>query len=130
MKSKAGILLYRTRGNSLEILLVRNSRGNWSIPKGRVEEGESRLKAARRELEEEANISAPKTLSYLCRVTDEKREAFLCCYVGRAPRYARPKPGREIVEAKFVSLEIAFSLINSTQQEVLRMLEADLSSVA
>ncbi|RCL85355.1 MAG: NUDIX domain-containing protein [Microbacterium sp.] len=59
MKYKAGILLYRTSAEQIEVLIVRNGKGNWSIPKGNIEEGESHLRAAKRELLEEVAILAP-----------------------------------------------------------------------
>lgn len=57
----AGILLYRRRGESLELLLIhpggpywaRKDRGAWSVPKGQVEEGEDPRACALRELGEE-----------------------------------------------------------------------------
>ena len=130
MKIKAGIVLYRTRSSDLEVLLVRNNRGSWSIPKGRIEEGESRLKAARRELLEETGIEAPKTLSYVGRVWDEKQGSFLCFYLGLAPRYKRPRPGQEIVEAIFVPLSEAVDMVSRTQREILMLMRENSSSVA
>lgn len=63
----AGILLYRRRGQGLEVLLVhpggpfwaRRNLGAWSIPKGECEPGEDALAAARREFEEELGTAAP-----------------------------------------------------------------------
>jgi predicted NUDIX family NTP pyrophosphohydrolase len=60
-KQSAGLLLFRRRGSSLEVLLVhpggplwaRKDDGAWSIPKGEVEENEDILSAARREVDEE-----------------------------------------------------------------------------
>jgi predicted NUDIX family NTP pyrophosphohydrolase len=60
-KQSAGLLLFRRRGSSLEVLLVhpggplwaRKDDGAWSIPKGEVEENEDILAAARREVDEE-----------------------------------------------------------------------------
>jgi predicted NUDIX family NTP pyrophosphohydrolase len=60
-KQSAGLLLFRRRGNAVEVLLVhpggplwaRKDDGAWSIPKGEVEENEDTLAAARREVEEE-----------------------------------------------------------------------------
>jgi len=60
-KQSAGLLLFRRRGSSLEVLLVhpggplwaRKDDGAWSIPKGEVQESEDILAAARREVEEE-----------------------------------------------------------------------------
>jgi len=63
----AGILLYRRRGDALEVLLVhpggpfwaRRDVGAWSIPKGEYEPDEDPLAAARREFEEELGASVP-----------------------------------------------------------------------
>ena len=60
-RRSAGILLYRRRGDGVELLLVhpggplwaRRDAGAWSIPKGQIEEGEESRACAIRELEEE-----------------------------------------------------------------------------
>jgi predicted NUDIX family NTP pyrophosphohydrolase len=60
-KKSAGILLYRTKNNFLEVMLVhpggpfwaKKDAGVWSIPKGEFDEGEDALVAAKREFEEE-----------------------------------------------------------------------------
>ena len=57
----AGILLYRRRGEGIEVLLIRpggpfwrnRDSGAWMIPKGGIEEGEQSLACALREFEEE-----------------------------------------------------------------------------
>lgn len=64
----AGLLLHRTRGNALEVLLVhpggpmwaRREAGAWSIPKGEYEPDEDPLAAARREFEEELGKAPPE----------------------------------------------------------------------
>ena len=60
-KLSAGLVLYRTRSSSLEVLLVhpggplwqKRDAGAWTIPKGLPEAGEELLAAARREFSEE-----------------------------------------------------------------------------
>ena len=60
-KVSAGVLLYRRRGGSLEVLLVhlggpfwaKKDAGAWFVPKGEVNPGEEELAAARREFAEE-----------------------------------------------------------------------------
>jgi len=61
--------MYRERGGALEVLLAhpggpywtRKDMGAWTIPKGKIEEGESPLEAAVREFKEETGFepSAP-----------------------------------------------------------------------
>ncbi len=63
-KQSAGLLMYRKHGQSIQILLVHpggpfwagKDLGAWSIPKGEFNEDEDRLKAARREFEEETGF--------------------------------------------------------------------------
>jgi predicted NUDIX family NTP pyrophosphohydrolase len=65
----AGILLHRSNGVELEVLLVhpggpvwaRRDAGAWSIPKGEYGDGEDPLDAARREFEEELGTPAPES---------------------------------------------------------------------
>lgn len=60
-KQSAGILLYRTKENELQVFLVHpggpfwknKDEGAWTIPKGELDEQEDALSAARREFEEE-----------------------------------------------------------------------------
>ena len=65
--SSAGILLYRRRGDRLEVLLVhpggplwaRRDAGAWSVPKGEYGPDEEPLAAARREFAEELGADPP-----------------------------------------------------------------------
>lgn len=130
MKCKAGILLYKMGADEIEVLIVRNGKGNWSIPKGNIEEGESRLRAAKRELLEEVAILAPATLSYLGRVRDDKRDAFLSCYVGRVPKYVKPRSGDGIVEAKFMSIADALEIVEPYQIPFFKQMQKVFATVA
>ena len=68
MKSKtsAGLLMFRTRNDGLEVLLVHpggpyfqnKDEGAWTIPKGEIGEGENLLERARIEFAEELGIEA------------------------------------------------------------------------
>ena len=67
VKQSAGLLIYRVRDNTLEVLLVhpggplwaKKDLGAWSIPKGEFDEEEPLL-AAKREFYEETGIQAPE----------------------------------------------------------------------
>jgi predicted NUDIX family NTP pyrophosphohydrolase len=66
-KRSAGILLHRTTGGSVEVLLVhpggpfwaRKDLGSWSIPKGEPDPGEDPLACAQREFAEELGTPPP-----------------------------------------------------------------------
>jgi predicted NUDIX family NTP pyrophosphohydrolase len=72
-KRSAGLLLFRHRGESIEVFLVhpggpfwaKKDLGAWSIPKGEYAEGEDPLVAARREFEEETGFPAPSDVQVL-----------------------------------------------------------------
>lgn len=55
-KFSAGVVVVRTFGEEWRYLLLRVFK-NWDFPKGGVEEGESPLEAARREVEEETGLT-------------------------------------------------------------------------
>lgn len=66
-KHSAGIVIYRKGDAGYEMLIVhpggpfwaKKDIGSWSIPKGEFDEPEEPLAAAKREFQEETNISAP-----------------------------------------------------------------------
>jgi predicted NUDIX family NTP pyrophosphohydrolase len=67
VKRSAGVLLYRSRGGSTEVLLVhpggpfwaKKDLGAWSIPKGEIDPGEDSRACALRELAEELGTPPP-----------------------------------------------------------------------
>lgn len=72
----AGILMYRRRGEELQVLLVHpggpfwrdRDQAAWSIPKGEVDPGEELQAAARREFAEELGFVPTGTLRPLGRI--------------------------------------------------------------
>lgn len=66
-KQSAGLLVYRTKNNAVEVLLVhpggpywaKKDEHAWSIPKGEFDEEEDPLTAAKREFREEIGKAAP-----------------------------------------------------------------------
>jgi len=98
MVVSAGILLYRMRGGSVEVLLVHpggpfwanKDVAAWSIPKGLVEPGEDHLDAAKRELREELAIHVSVELQWLgsCKTGSKTIEAW----VAKADGAERPNP--------------------------------------
>jgi predicted NUDIX family NTP pyrophosphohydrolase len=67
-KRSAGLLVYRRKGNLVEVLLAhpggpfwsKKDLGVWSIPKGEYEEGEDPLETAKREFDEELGKKVPQ----------------------------------------------------------------------
>lgn len=65
-RTSAGLLMYRVKDGQLEVFLAHpggpffksKDEGHWTIPKGEVDENESLLETAKRELQEEVGIEA------------------------------------------------------------------------
>jgi 8-oxo-dGTP pyrophosphatase MutT (NUDIX family) len=52
----------------VEILLIQDSKGRWTIPKGHIEPGETAKMTARREIEEETGLKNFSVLSWLGKI--------------------------------------------------------------
>jgi len=146
----AGILLYRRRGDALEVLLIKpggpfwqgKDVGAWMIPKGMVEPGETAAEAALREFEEETGtrpVSTPVPLAIVRQSGGKVVEAFalegdLDAAAVRSIAFEMewpPKSGRrqsfpEAQEARWMSLAEARALMLPSQLPLLDALEAAL----
>lgn len=52
----------------IEILLIQDSKGRWTIPKGHIEEGETARQAAEREIGEETGLAQMRVLDWLGKI--------------------------------------------------------------
>lgn len=66
----AGGIVFRTTNNDqdIEILLIQDSKGRWTIPKGHIEPGETAKQAAIREIGEEAGLFHIEVLMWLGKI--------------------------------------------------------------
>ena len=140
----AGILLYRTRHDQLEVLLVhpggpfwaKKDLGAWSIPKGEYALDEDPLAAARREFEEELGSPAPEAepqdLGEIRQRAGKVVRAFALsgdldarsitsntCQIEWPPRSGRRIQIPEVDRAGWFKLEEAKQRINPAQAELL-----------
>ena len=84
-KRSAGVLLYRLRAGTLEVLLAhpggpfwaKKDAGAWTIPKGEIGEGEDPESAARREMAEETGIEVAGELIALTPVRQRAGKTVL-----------------------------------------------------
>src|ERR1700749_4113930 len=61
-----GIVFRRHKqSNDLEILLIKDAKNRWTIPKGHVEEGEEPKDTAAREITEETGLQEMKVMDWL-----------------------------------------------------------------
>jgi predicted NUDIX family NTP pyrophosphohydrolase len=149
-KISAGLLMYRIRDRSPQVLLVHpggplwrgRDAGAWTIPKGLAEQGEDLLTAARREFAEETAHAPEGDFIALGKVTQKggkvvhawaiegefdpdrfRSNTFTLEWPPRSKRFAEfPEADR----AEFFSLETAREKINPAQVALLEGLEAHL----
>jgi 8-oxo-dGTP pyrophosphatase MutT (NUDIX family) len=134
MKESAGTLLYRRRGDRVEVLVIKPggfaAKYGWSIPKGLVEPGEDAETAARRETREETGID-PGALELLGRIEYTKSRKRIDCFFGPAPE-AEPREtrDREVADVRFVEKDEARRLLHRDQQAFIDMLETRLGRIS
>ena len=70
-ETTSGGVVYRknARTGELEILLNKDAKNRWTIPKGHVEEGEEPKQTAQREIQEETGLQEMNVQSWLGKVT-------------------------------------------------------------
>lgn len=74
--TSGGIVFRLTRDRKdIEILLIQDSKGRWTIPKGHIEPGETAKMTARREIEEETGLKNVSILTWLGKIHFKYRRA-------------------------------------------------------
>lgn len=63
-----GIVFRRNKASEIEILLIQDAKDRWTIPKGHIEEGETAVQTARREIGEEAGLHDVDMLGWLGKI--------------------------------------------------------------
>jgi len=66
--TSGGIVFRRNKASEVEILLIQDAKDRWTIPKGHIEEGETALQTARREIGEEAGLKDVDMLGWLGKI--------------------------------------------------------------
>jgi len=66
----AGGIIFRhnPKKNQVEILLIQDSKGRWTIPKGHIEEGEHPRQTAEREIREETGLQEMEVMNWLGKI--------------------------------------------------------------
>ena len=148
----AGILLFRIRGDSAEVLLVKpggpfwrnKNAGAWMIPKGMVEPGETPAEAALREFEEETGTrlaAVPFPLATVRQAGGKMVEAFAAegnlapdritsveFEVEWPPRSGRTRRFPEVEQARWMTIDDARAMMLPSQLPLVDALEQKLGS--
>ena len=74
--TSGGIIFRFTKDRKdIEILMIQDSKGRWTIPKGHIEPGETAKMTARREIEEETGLRNVSILAWLGKIHFKYRRA-------------------------------------------------------
>jgi 8-oxo-dGTP diphosphatase len=126
----AGVVCLRGR----EVLLIRRGKpprmGQWSIPGGRIELGETAAQAALRELAEETGVTAE--LLGLIDVVDYFGETGQMLLIDYAARWTAGEPvaGDDAADARFWPIDEALALVGwSETQRIIREAAARFAGV-
>ncbi len=122
----AGGVLFRSsrRGRDKVAVVYREARGDWTFPKGKLDEGESFEEAALREVVEETGITA-KIRRFIgsTNYTHRKGRPKIVAYYLMESISGEFVPNEEVDELRWVTLDEAFELLTwDRDQELIDLL--------
>ena len=110
-EKSCGALVYRIKNGELELLLLKHRfGGHWSFPKGHVEEGETEVETALREVHEETGLTIQledgfrQSVEYYPRPNIRKQVVY---FLGYADDDRTQRQEEEISEIRWVPLKSA-----------------------
>lgn len=114
-EKSCGAIVYRKFHGNTEILLIKHvGSGHWSFPKGHVEEGESEIETAKREILEETGIDVlidptfRETVSYSPKKDTQKIVVY---FLAKAKNYDFTAQEEEIAQIRWVEIGHAAQLL-------------------
>lgn len=66
--TSGGIVFRRNKDGEIELLLIQDAKDRWTIPKGHIEDNETAVQTARREIGEEAGLPDVDMLGWLGKI--------------------------------------------------------------
>ena len=123
----AGGLVWRRGAGGPELLLIRRNRhgfDEWSLPKGKLDPGESYPEAAVREVEEETGVRArPIRFAGVMQYLVRGENKVVCFWEMEALEDGQAFDNGEVVETRWVDRDEALRLLSHEQnRELLRHL--------
>ncbi len=114
-----------------EILLIHHNKGHWDFPKGHVEEGETEVQTAIREVKEETNIDVEVDQKYRYVTKYSPKEDVIkevVYFLAKNITNNQTPQLEEVSEVKWFTFEEAVEMITyDTSRELLIKLKNDLN---
>lgn len=114
-EKSCGAVVYRKHHGNTEILLIKHlNSGHWSFPKGHVEEGETEVQTALREIKEETDIDVMidptfrETVTYFPKKETQKVVVY---FMAKAKNFDFTPQETEIADIRWVDICHAASLL-------------------
>ncbi|MGN0665213.1 MAG: bis(5'-nucleosyl)-tetraphosphatase [Huintestinicola sp.] len=114
-EKSCGAIVYRKYHGNTEILLIKHiNSGHWSFPKGHVEQGETEIETAHREIKEETGIEVMldptfrETVTYFPRKDTQKVVVY---FIAKAKNYEYTRQEEEIAEIRWVDIGHAIQML-------------------
>ena len=114
-EKSCGALVYRTPHGNTEILLIKHiNSGHWSFPKGHVEQGETEVETALREIKEETSLDVlidptfRETVTYFPRKDTQKVVVY---FIAKAKTFDYVPQEDEIAETRWVDIGHAVQML-------------------
>jgi 8-oxo-dGTP pyrophosphatase MutT (NUDIX family) len=115
-EKSCGAIVYRKSHGNIEILLIRHiNSGHWSFPKGHVEEGETEVETAKREIMEETSIDVIIDPTFRETVTYSPRRdtmKVVVYFLAKAKNVDYIPQADEISEIKWVDIVHATNILS------------------
>lgn len=93
-QQSAGIITYNIKDYDIHYLILHYVSGHWDFAKGKLEQGETKLQAALRELQEETGLTAQvipgfeESLSYIFKERGKMIKKTVTFYIGKTEEEA------------------------------------------
>ena len=107
IEAAGGVVWRTTPGSGLEVLLIhRPEHDDWSLPKGKRERGETALRCAHREVQEETGLRCTVDVELpTARYRDRKGRAKQVRFWSMQRRSGSFRPNREVDQVRWVSID-------------------------
>lgn len=130
IEMSAGGVVYHKKGKGFEVLLLKDKNGNWTFPKGLIEDKEDKLGTARREISEEVGLKNTKFISdlppigywYKWQQSLIKKTVYYFLFEAIGSEEPKPQAEEGIQEVKWFTPQKALAIIGyrKTNEPVLR----------